>query len=83
MRYDLKQAGEILEEYSKPNSMVDNGNLFFAGIEYQKAYRDLKQSVGELFNVIRHGDEKHQTWLKEAIETHFSSSAASGKKGEG
>ena len=24
-----------------------------------------------LFDAIKHGDEKHQAWLKQAIEDHF------------
>ena len=36
---NLRQANEVLEDYPKPNSMIDNGNLFYAAVEYQKAYR--------------------------------------------
>lgn len=42
---DLKHADEILHEYAQPHSMIDNGNLFFAGTEYQKAYRELEQKL--------------------------------------
>ncbi len=31
----------------------------------------LNEKVNTLFDSIKHGDEKHQTWLKEAIERHF------------
>lgn len=27
--------------------------------------------IESLFEAIKHGDEKHQTWLKQAIEDHF------------
>lgn len=27
---------------------------------------------GTLFDAIKHGDEEHQSWLKEAIDKHFS-----------
>lgn len=38
MRPGIKEAFGILEEYVKPNSMVDMGNLYFAGTEYRSAY---------------------------------------------
>ena len=44
----LKEADKILNEYTQPNSMnsgthstIDNGNLFFAATEYQKAWHEL------------------------------------------
>ncbi len=41
---DLKEADNILKEYTEPNSLIDNGNLFFAATKYKKAVeeRDLK-----------------------------------------
>lgn len=29
------------------------------------------EKIETLFDAIKHGDEKHQAWLKEAIEKHF------------
>ena len=43
--FDLKQADEIAKEYSEPNSMIDNGNLFFALCEYQEAYLAVKHEL--------------------------------------
>lgn len=31
----------------------------------------LIDKIESLFDAIKHGDEKHQTWLKETIKTHF------------
>ena len=42
---DLKSADEIIGEYPKPNSMVDNGNLFFACATYQSAYKKLQAEL--------------------------------------
>lgn len=46
--FDLKQADEIAEEYSKPYSMIDNGNLFFALEEYREAYKTLQAELDRL-----------------------------------
>lgn len=35
----------------------------------QLAY--LKFKIDTLFDAIRHGDQKHREWLKEAIQCHF------------
>lgn len=42
---DLKQADEILHEYTQPGSMIDNGNLFFAAHEYKAAYDELVRAL--------------------------------------
>ncbi len=36
----LKEASEVLEDYPRPNSNVDMGNLYFAATQYQEAYED-------------------------------------------
>jgi len=43
---------------------------------------NLKWKICTLFEAIKHGDEKHQAWLKEAIATHFEtgSQPAKGKE---
>lgn len=46
--FDINHAFEILEEYSKPNSMIDNGNLFFAACEYQDAYQKAVEALKEI-----------------------------------
>jgi chromosome segregation ATPase len=45
--FDLKQADEIFDEYSKPYRMIDNGNLFFALGEYKEAYETKCAEVEE------------------------------------
>jgi hypothetical protein len=35
---EIFKAKEILEEYPKPNSLIDNGNLYFAGCVYKDAF---------------------------------------------
>ena len=32
----------------------------------------LQKQISTLYDVIKHGDEEHQKWLKEAIDKHFS-----------
>lgn len=32
----------------------------------------LEREIGSLFDKIKHGDEEHQAWLKNAISEHFS-----------
>jgi hypothetical protein len=46
--FDLHHAKEILEQYTQPNSMIDNGNLFFAATEYQGALTALQKENEEL-----------------------------------
>jgi hypothetical protein len=36
-----------------------------------KTIRNLQKKIVTLFDKIKHGDETHQTWLKQAIEEHF------------
>jgi hypothetical protein len=38
---------------------------------YQSALEGRIERITTLFDAIKHGDEKHQQWLKEAIEAHF------------
>ncbi len=60
--FDLKQADQIIEEYGKPNSMVDNGNLFFALVEYQEAYQELKEKLEIAKNALEFYGNK-ESWL--------------------
>lgn len=50
--FDLKQADEILDEYAKPYSMIDNGNLFFAACEYRNAYRAHRKLFFSILGII-------------------------------
>lgn len=34
-------------------------------------YIQLKVKIETLFDAVKHGDEEHQRWLKEAIDSHF------------
>lgn len=61
---ELKDVREWCDNYTKPNSTTDGGNLLYA-LEW------LMGRVENLFETIKHGDEKHQAWLKEAIDKHF------------
>jgi hypothetical protein len=36
-----------------------------------RAVREDKARIATLFAAIKHGDEAHRIWLKEAIEAHF------------
>lgn len=45
---DLKSADEIIEEYSKPYSTIDNGNLYFACCTYQTEYKKLQSELAQL-----------------------------------
>lgn len=57
----LKEADRIIKEYEQPNSMnsathstIDNGNLFFAATEYQKAYSVIKAECEQLKEENKH-----------------------------
>lgn len=63
---DLKSANEIIEEYSKPYSSIDNGNLYFACCTYQAEYKKLQSELAQLRekcaeyeDVIR---DQHREW---------------------
>ena len=54
---NLKEAEKVLWWYPQPNSLIDEGNLYFAAIEYQSAYQalqkeneELKQKIERLLN---------------------------------
>lgn len=68
------------------NLMAENGNARLALAEFHRgddvqnfvfmaeARQDipwLLERIGTLFDAIKHGDEKHQEWLKNKIEEHF------------
>lgn len=42
--------------------------------ESKKRETLLKETVLTLFGSIKHGDEQHQAWLKDAIDKHFNTS---------
>lgn len=43
----LEMAKLVLEEYPKPDSLIDAGNLYFAGTTYRDAYLALKEEFRE------------------------------------
>ena len=40
-------------------------------LSQDKELNDLYEKVDTLFDAIKHGDEAHQAWLKDAIEKHM------------
>lgn len=44
----LGQADKIITEYALPNSLVDNGNLFFAATEYANGFEEACELLEEL-----------------------------------
>jgi hypothetical protein len=58
----------------KKSGMRTNGGCRCSdnkGKELERYARKLKQKIDTLYDAIKHGDETHQAWLKEAIGTHF------------
>lgn len=55
----------------------ENHNYYTAGflkayeIFFKDEYEEIKKLTNTLFDEIKHGDEKHQQWLKTAIDNHF------------
>lgn len=53
----------------------DKGKLvktrYINEIEDEMSRWKLEAKVKTLFDAIKHGDERHQLWLKEAINKHF------------
>jgi hypothetical protein len=45
---DLQSAKQILKDYCEPDSLIDNGNLYFAACEYQEAYNQLQVQCDKL-----------------------------------
>lgn len=39
--------------------------------------------IGTLFDAIKHGDDDHKTWLKEAIDAHFAGQPVPRPRGQG
>jgi len=37
----------------------------------ERRIRELERAQGSLFEAIKHGDDDHQSWLREAIEAHL------------
>ena len=44
---------------------------------------DIDALIATLFNAIKHGDEEHRTWLKEAIGNHFAGLPVPPPRGKG
>ena len=40
---------------------------------------DYKEARGSLFDAIKHGDQAHRDWLREAIDRHFAAADAKAK----
>lgn len=45
---DLSKSNEILNDYPKENSLIDSGNLYFAGATYRDAFINLTDKYCEL-----------------------------------
>ena len=61
--FDLKQAAEIALCYSQKDSTIDNGNLFFALLEYRDAFSQAMQLLEKCertFAVIDDNDREDQ-----------------------
>lgn len=60
---DLKHAAEILIAYCEPhNENIDNGNLFYAATEYQRAYLEVVKERDEILSrmATKHCDHMAQ-----------------------
>ena len=66
-----KAAFSIFREL-KESTSLDRIKIaaFQTGADWAK--QELGWQIGTLFNSIKHGNQEHQDWLKEAIECHFS-----------
>ena len=51
--------------------------------ETPQHYGQIKDNVISLFDAIKHGDDEHKAWLKEAIEDHFAGREVKPPKGIG
>jgi hypothetical protein len=49
---EVLEADVVLAAYPLPNSLVDNGNLYFAGTEYQKYAEKLREALASALEVI-------------------------------
>lgn len=77
---DLNEADKILKEYSEPNPLIDEGNLFFAAIEYKKGYQQLMAVAQELRDCLRCESEHVENRLalkkfKDLMEAHVGGSS--------
>ena len=61
----LLEADKILREYVEPNSMIDNGNLFFAATEYKEAYTRVRTMADEFLKKC----ERHDPGYTEKIHS--------------
>lgn len=63
-----------MDDKSKPFIQTINGNAYVKYGDYydlQQQHNKLLSDVRSLFKTIKHGDDEHQKWLKDAIEKHF------------
>ena len=44
---------------------------------------DLRQCTASLWDAIKHGDDEHRVWLKEAIDAHFAGEVIPEPRGKG
>ena len=65
----------MLEYFEKPwKRRPLSVTRFFTRNRKKKLISELnvmRKKVDTLFDAIKHGDDKHQRWLKNAIEDHF------------
>lgn len=83
----LGQAGEYVD--AQECRIVDSGGdlggysgqqmveAFIAGASVREA------DVGRLFAALKHGDQDHQDWLREAIKAHFAGKPVPAPRGQG
>lgn len=77
-----EQADDILNEYSKPGSMTDEGNLFFAAIEYRNAFVIMKNALEQIKS---NGESEWCAWkADQALKTcgYGGTNQTAGKDGE-
>jgi hypothetical protein len=60
-----------LERLAKDGFRTYSPDSILALIAEVRALREDKARIATLFAAIKHGDEAHRIWLKEAIEAHF------------
>lgn len=50
-----------------------SAGAYYVGLE-RNVVADIEAKllqIGTLYDAIKHGDEKHRSWLKQAIDNHF------------
>ena len=80
-KYAEGSVEKFVKKYNKESTeLTEKGRrclltdlVFFAFLK-GAGYRSISlsdQLIDSLFDVIKHGDQEHQDWLKQAIEDHF------------